>query len=773
MSLNSGGQKVKINLSIVIPVYNEQERIQTTFRAVDDFVARESQNYNLEIIFVNDGSQDDTPVLIEQYIKNKVGVARLISYDDNKGKGYAVRQGMLKSTGDYCLMIDADMSTSFDELNLSYPLIMRGEPIIIGSRKGQTAVLIKKQPWYRQKMGEIYAGLARVVTGLKIKDFGCGFKIFSRAAIADIFSRTFINGWIFDTEVLFFAKKFGYRVNEIGVRWINDDDSRVNAGREAIKSLWDLGRIYWAHRDLDQKQTKLSEGGFNKRKEYLSLLLIIILAALAYLPYLLYPNFSLLDDPWYLNQAHKLSLFDWRGMVMAHSGRLIPFTLFFYVALYKLANFTAVGFIYLRFLELVIILFLSYYLIKSMSSVARAIWGTIFILSSSAIITNFYELETQDHLTVLLLLPFTIVYHKILKFIEFGEKKVWLYWLLSAFFLLLSFLTKETNIFLVVVFALLLGYDFAVRSGRGVKLLNFSYLLVSLVWLLIYYLNSKLTGAVAGDYNLGNLIGTSFGYLKILNFNILLVVFAFLGIIINLRKEGINFLMDKQRVVFLILLSIASFAIYLPWGSVADRYLAVPVVFFYILLFSKIDFSQNKKFWVGLLALVLAGNLYLSTFHVIRFYGSRVADAKLLDYLDANSSDYDQVCTSLSPQSVEGILELNIWLNEIKQSGKKICTLTKLDNNYYIAIKSLLDKADITYGENVRVNDRTIVIVPNFTGVVFSPFDDKYEFISEQNLEYKIYNLHPTRGFETKTFGWIIGRVELNTNYEKNNNPAK
>ena len=237
---------MSLRLSVIIPAYNEARRLATTFAEVLKWRAARPDVAN-EIIFVDDGSTDNTQSLLEEFAKNNPSV-RVLSYAANRGKGYAVRQGIMVSEADYCLIVDADMSTSLFELDKFLPLMSAGEPVIIGTRKEHGAVLVKKQPWHRQKMGEIYALLAGWVTGVKIKDFGCGFKVFSREASHAVFTPAFIDRWIWDTEILYLARRAGYPIAEVGVNWSNDEDTRVGALRETFRSLWDLLRIYWGHR---------------------------------------------------------------------------------------------------------------------------------------------------------------------------------------------------------------------------------------------------------------------------------------------------------------------------------------------------------------------------------------------------------------------------------------------------------------------------------------------------------------------------------------------
>jgi dolichyl-phosphate beta-glucosyltransferase len=148
-------------------------------------------------------------------------------------------------------MADADMSTSLLEITKFIPAIERDTHLIMGTRKGSSAILIKHQPWYREKMGEAYALLARLITGLTIRDFGCGFKVFSREAAQRIFSQLVTVGWVFDTEALYLAKRFHYTVEEVGISWKNDPQTRVHILTDIFKSVFDLMYMRFKHRSLN------------------------------------------------------------------------------------------------------------------------------------------------------------------------------------------------------------------------------------------------------------------------------------------------------------------------------------------------------------------------------------------------------------------------------------------------------------------------------------------------------------------------------------------
>lgn len=236
----------KLELSIIVPVYNEASRLAKTFAGLNEFIDTQP-DLQLEIVFVNDGSKDQTKDLIEQYCATAVRHAHLIEYEANQGKGYAVRRGMLEARGAYRLMIDADMSTPLAEFEKFKPLMANNSQVVIGTRKGRGAMLVKKQPWYRQKIGETYALVAWLATGLKMKDFGCGFKMFSAEAAEKIFSKAKINRWTFDTEALYLAKRQGYVIEEVGVSWSNDEDTRVKLFKDIVQSSFDLIRILVIH----------------------------------------------------------------------------------------------------------------------------------------------------------------------------------------------------------------------------------------------------------------------------------------------------------------------------------------------------------------------------------------------------------------------------------------------------------------------------------------------------------------------------------------------
>lgn len=235
-------------LSFVIPAYNEQARIKKTFEALRRVKLFRGLKLT-EVIFVNDGSTDQTKIKINRFrIKNKIiARIRLISYKQNMGKGFAVRSGMLASNSDYTLFFDADMSTPLSELDKFAPLMIQNTDVIFGTRRNSHSTVIKHQPLYREFMGKVFTMITRKALGVKTTDFTCGFKAFSKQATRQIFTKAVINGWGYDAEIAFLAKKIGLKIYEKPVIWINDERTKVKIYKAVPQTLLDLGRIYFNH----------------------------------------------------------------------------------------------------------------------------------------------------------------------------------------------------------------------------------------------------------------------------------------------------------------------------------------------------------------------------------------------------------------------------------------------------------------------------------------------------------------------------------------------
>ena len=229
-----------MRLSVIIPAYNEAERLPKTLRQVDEYLRR--QPYEYEILVVSDGSKDNTAEVVRQAmvsIKN----LRLVDDKENHGKGYSVKKGMLEAKGDFCLFMDADNSTSVDQVERMWPEFEKGFEVVIGSRDLKGAELPVPQPWVRRRLGDIFNLIVQTISGLwGMWDTQCGFKGFTKKAAEELFSRATIEKWAFDVEILVLAKKRKYKIQEIPVRWINDPSSKVKFSG-MVKMLFEVLKI--------------------------------------------------------------------------------------------------------------------------------------------------------------------------------------------------------------------------------------------------------------------------------------------------------------------------------------------------------------------------------------------------------------------------------------------------------------------------------------------------------------------------------------------------
>lgn len=227
-------------LSVVIPAYNEEKRIPTTLIDIDRHLS--TKEYSYEIIVVVAPSSDRTVEVVKRHceiIKN----LRYIELDNKAtGKGYAVKAGMLEAKGQYRVFTDADNSTTIDHFDRMLPYFKEGYGVVICSRAMKGSKLTPAQPLYRQIPGKIGNLIIQVLVLPGLWDTQCGFKGFSEDAARDIFERATITRWGFDVEVLALARKFGHRIKEIPVTWVNDLESKVTAGA-FISTLGDVFKI--------------------------------------------------------------------------------------------------------------------------------------------------------------------------------------------------------------------------------------------------------------------------------------------------------------------------------------------------------------------------------------------------------------------------------------------------------------------------------------------------------------------------------------------------
>lgn len=227
-------------LSVVIPAYDEQERLPASVRTVCGALRRRRGAF--EVLVVDDGSGDATFERV-QALSRTLPEVRGIRLPRNRGKGGAVRVGMLAARGDRILMTDADLSVSIDQLDRLEAAMERGVPVVIGSRRIAGSHLVVPQPRFREFAGRVFTVIARCFLRVPVNDFTCGFKLFRADAARDIFSRARLDRWAYDVEILFLAVRRGWAVREVPVAWINSAATRVRLRRDVFSSLSELWRI--------------------------------------------------------------------------------------------------------------------------------------------------------------------------------------------------------------------------------------------------------------------------------------------------------------------------------------------------------------------------------------------------------------------------------------------------------------------------------------------------------------------------------------------------
>jgi dolichyl-phosphate beta-glucosyltransferase len=228
-------------ISIIIAAYNEEKRIIPSLLKVKEYLTALDMDY--EIIVVDDGSTDYTSKVVKDLTPD-IPHLKVIRYETNMGKGYALRKGILASKGEVVLLTDADLSTPVEELSRLLPLIYDNTcDIAIGSRALALSKIIKKQPWWRQSMGKLFNKIVKIVLLDDFSDTQCGFKMFSGDIARGLFKEARVNRFAYDVEILTLAKKKGYRISEVPIRWINSPESKVNPVKDSIQMLFDLLRI--------------------------------------------------------------------------------------------------------------------------------------------------------------------------------------------------------------------------------------------------------------------------------------------------------------------------------------------------------------------------------------------------------------------------------------------------------------------------------------------------------------------------------------------------
>ena len=228
-------------ISVVVPAYNEEKRIRPSLMEACSFLDNTPLDY--EMIVVDDGSSDRTSEVVRDLSSDTPNL-KLLRYGKNRGKGYALRTGVLATKGDPVLVMDADLSTPMEELWKLMPYLTEGRAhVAIGSRALALSDIIRKQPWWRRWMGKIFNHLVRVLAIDGINDTQCGFKMFTGDVARELFGQATIDRFAYDVEILALAARKGYGIAEVPIRWINSPESKVNPVKDSLRMLADILRI--------------------------------------------------------------------------------------------------------------------------------------------------------------------------------------------------------------------------------------------------------------------------------------------------------------------------------------------------------------------------------------------------------------------------------------------------------------------------------------------------------------------------------------------------
>jgi glycosyltransferase involved in cell wall biosynthesis len=220
------------SISIIIPAYNEEKRLPSTLERIRQYLDASDWEF-AEVVVVDDGSRDGTVAVAE------AANVRVLRNPGNRGKGYSVRHGMLEAKGEWSLFSDADLSSPIEEIERLWAAARRERaPVAIGSRAVDRSLVGVHQPFFREAMGRVFNLTMRLVTGLPFHDTQCGFKLFESKSAREIFSRCLLDGFGFDVEALYIARRLGCRTLEVPVRWNDVEGTKVSPLR-GLKAFWD------------------------------------------------------------------------------------------------------------------------------------------------------------------------------------------------------------------------------------------------------------------------------------------------------------------------------------------------------------------------------------------------------------------------------------------------------------------------------------------------------------------------------------------------------
>lgn len=229
-------------ISIIIPAYNEETRVAPTLERMAVFL--KALPYQYEFLLVVEKSSDRTVEIAKRYV-GIIPNFRIIENEIQRGKGFAVRKGMLQAKGDYVFFTDLDLSTPPEEI-LNFVSHFQSHPatdVLIGDRKHSRTELLKEQHPIRKKMGEVFNHFVQTFAMTGVRDTQCGFKGFRKDACRSIFQRQTLNGFSFDVEVLLLSELLGLRITSLPIHWTNSKESKVRIIRDSLKMFWDIIRV--------------------------------------------------------------------------------------------------------------------------------------------------------------------------------------------------------------------------------------------------------------------------------------------------------------------------------------------------------------------------------------------------------------------------------------------------------------------------------------------------------------------------------------------------
>lgn len=227
-------------LSVIIPAYNEEKRLPSTLESVHKYLTDSERSF--EIVIVDDGSTDKTKEVVNSFAAEHCGL-RLITHSPNMGKGYSVREGMMRAEGELLLLDDADGASPIEELLRLEDAIKSGADVAIGSRAKASSETVVNALSHRKHIGNTFNMIVQALLLPGIQDTQCGFKLFKRSVAQDLFSIAKLDRYAFDVEVLYLARVKGYEIAEVPINWTNIEGSKINLVTDPVNMLIEIAKI--------------------------------------------------------------------------------------------------------------------------------------------------------------------------------------------------------------------------------------------------------------------------------------------------------------------------------------------------------------------------------------------------------------------------------------------------------------------------------------------------------------------------------------------------